>query len=291
MNYLLFALSLLSLSQAANLIRYAQAPALMIGTWRLAGAAALMGMLLLVKNPAGFRRSLSTLRNPIVLIAGSFFFSHLWTYFWAVQNTTIAAAMILFATNPLMTALWSKVLVHDTPHPRLGIAWLFGFAGLVLLLWERWNAAHMSFLGNLSAIASAALYSGYILTSKMGRKNIDNVTFTTGIYTVAAVGFFLAAFLRDVPLLDYPSFTWWTILALIAFPTLLGHAVFTYLLKFLNINWMSCGKLLEPAVAAFVAFFLFGEQITPWTLGAFVLTGIAVAILYSPWERKVSTSE
>lgn len=291
MNYLLFALSILSLSQSANLLRYSQAPALAVGAWRLLGAAIVMGLVLVVTNRKAVKDMVPVFRSPIMWISGTLFFFHLWSYHWAVQNTTIAAAMILFATNPLMTALWSKVLVQDTAHPRLGIAWTVGFIGLVLLLWERWNTAHINFLGNIAALASAVLYSGYILTGKMGRKQFTNKTFTTGIYLVAAAWFFIAAFFRDVPLVNYPGFTWWTILALIVFPTLMGHSIFIYLLKFLNINWMSCGKLLEPAVAAFVAFFLFGEPVSPTTVAAFILTGIAVAILYSPWERKVATSD
>lgn len=291
MNYLLFAVSILSLSQSANLIRYAQAPALAVGAWRLLGAALAMAVILMLTDRKSVRQMTAIFRSPIVWISGTFFFFHLWTYFWAVQNTTIAAAMILFATNPLMTALWSKVLVQDTPHPRLGIAWVVGFLGLILLLWERWNTAHMNFLGNISALASAVLYSGYILTGKIGRKQFSNTTLTTGLYSVTALWFFIMAILRDVPLTNYPSYTWWTIAALVIFPTLMGHAVFTYLLKFLNINWMSCGKLLEPAIAAFVAFFLFGEAISTTTVAAFILTGIAVAILYSPWERKVATSD
>lgn len=291
MNYLLFAVSILSLSQSANLIRYAQAPALAVGAWRLLGAAVAMAVILLLTNRKSARQMSAVFRSPIVWISGTFFFLHLWSYFWAVQNTTIAAAMILFATNPLMTALWSKVLVQDTPHPRLGIAWAVGFLGLILLLWEQWNSAHMNFLGNLSALVSAIFHSGYILTGKMGRKKFTNTTLTTGLYAVTALWFFVVALARGVPLTDYPSYTWWTIAALIVFPTLMGHTIFNYLLKFLNINWMSCGKLLEPAIAAFVAFFLFGEAVSTTTVAAFILTGIAVAILYSPWERKVATSD
>jgi drug/metabolite transporter (DMT)-like permease len=287
MSYLYYFIALFSLSQAANLIRWAEASALVIGFWRLLGASlCMLALLIWSRRKQSFVKFARTLpAKKTLFVCGSLFFAHLWTYFYAAQNTSISAAMILFSLNPLFTALLSAKLVGDHVAPKVKWAMLLGFAGLLLLMSETSSPSAPTFWGNLSAFASALLFSGYLLSSKMARKKMDNLSFTTAIYAVCAFWFFV--FMAWTETSWHPSHDhfWPAILALILFPTLLGHALFSYLLKDLNINWMSCGKLLEPGVASLVAFFAFGERPSLMAGMAFGFTAAAVLLLYSPWKK------
>ncbi|MCE3009772.1 MAG: DMT family transporter [Proteobacteria bacterium] len=214
--------------------------------------------------------------------SGMFFFAHLWTYFYAAQNTSIASAMILFAMNPLFTALLSIWLLRESFALRLGFAYLFAFAGVYLLVDAHWNSSFQA--GNLSALASALLYSLYLISGKRARSELSNWHFTSLAYTVAALCFLISGISQSLSWTSYPVKTWLAIGGTVLLPTLLGHVIFTHLLGSLNINWMSCGKLTEPAMSAAVAYVLFAETIGPKTLGAFVLTSMAILILYQPWK-------
>ncbi|PIS10828.1 MAG: hypothetical protein COT73_07260, partial [Bdellovibrio sp. CG10_big_fil_rev_8_21_14_0_10_47_8] len=117
------------------------------------------------------------------------------------------------------------------------------------------------------------------------RGHVSNEQYAWVIYLWTALLFFIVGSLQHVQWIHYPPITWIAISANILGPTLLGHVLFTYLLKYMNINWMSCGKLMEPAISALVATFLFGELVTPSIIAAFVMTVLAsIALLSRQWR-------
>lgn len=280
-RFLLFFLSILSLSQAANLVRLAAAPPLMIGFWRILGSALIMLGLHFWQAQRKSKPFLTQVSLSVwtwTLASGTFFFLHLWTFFFAAQNTTIANCMVIFAINPLFTAVGSWLFLNDRFERRHGFAFLLAFLGIYALASQNLNW-QTGLPGDLSALASAALFSGYLISSKKARLHLNTEQFTGLIYLWAAALFLTFALSKNIPLLDYPSITWWAVAGNILIPTLLGHVLFTYLLKFFNINWMSCGKLLEPGLSALVAYFAFNEGLKPGTLVAFVFFSSSVLVL------------
>lgn len=289
-RFLLFFLSILSLSQAANLVRLAAAPPLMIGFWRIIGSALIMLGLHYWQSRRKSKPFLSPLPPSIwawTLASGSFFFLHLWTFFFAAQHTTIANCMVIFAINPLFTAIGSWLLLNDRFERRHGIAFILAFFGIYALASQNLSWSE-GLPGDLSALASAGLFSGYLISSKKARLHMNTEQFTGLIYLWAAALFLIFALSKNISMLNYPSITWWAIAGNILIPTLLGHVLFTYLLKFFNINWMSCGKLLEPGFSALVAYFAFNEVLKPGTLVAFVFFASSVLVLISAQLLKKS---
>lgn len=262
----------------------AAAPALMIGFWRLLGAGGIMLSIRWLharKEGSPFWEKVPLETWKWSFFAGTLFFFHLWTFFLAAQHTTIANCMVIFAINPLFTALGSWLLLNDPFEKRHGFAFLSAFVGITLLAsqnlsWEQ------GLSGDIAALASAFFFSGYLLTSKKARLHMNTEQFTGSIYLWAAGLFLIFGLSQNVQMTDYPDWTWLAIAAHILFPTLLGHVLFTHLLKYFNIHWMSCGKLLEPGFSALIAYFAFQEALRPETSFAFVFFAISVLILFSP---------
>lgn len=283
-HYLLFFLALLSLSQSANLVRWAAAPALMIGFWRLIGASGMMfGLRLFNARRTGeaFLQPVSKSTWAWALLSGTFFFLHLWTFFYAAQNTTIANCMVIFSTNPIFIAIGAWMLLKDRFEKRHAQAFVLAFTGVAILVSDRlsWDTART---GDFSALVSAIFVAAYMVTGKRARLHMNNDQYTGAIYLWTALLFLLAGTIQQVQWTGYPDHTWWAILATILFPTLLGHVLMTHLLKHFNINWMSCGKLLEPAFSAIVAFLAFKEVLKIQTIISFGFTAAAVLILFGP---------
>lgn len=284
---LLFFVALVSLSQAATFTRLAEAPALMIGFWRLLGASLLMLSFqswLFLREPKNFQFQFSTHDSLWTAASGLFFFLHLWTFFIAAQTTSIANCMVVYSSSPLFTALGAWIMFKIPFEKRHFWAFTFGFIGIVIIGWDQIQLTQ-GIRGELSAIISAAFFSLYFLTGKKARENVPNTQFIFLVYAVAACLFFIVGQYQNVQLIGYPANTWIFILANIIFATLLGHALFTYLVKYLNINWMSCGKLLEPGMSAFVAALVFQEAVSLKTIVAFLFTATACLILLQPYLK------
>lgn len=299
-NSLLYILAIFSLSQAANLVRLAQAPALVIGFWRLLFSAMILLPFLLWSTKRRYGH-LNVFKNEshelhlhrtanvqsftgFTLLSAAFFFAHLWTFFFAAQKTSIANCMILFSLNPLFTALISSKFLKVVFPKRLLLAYPIALTGLFLLLWHDLNEHSLTSqqgLGDFSAILSGMLYSGYILTSMHVRKTTSNLKFATLMYLATSVLFLVFCLIFQIELFDYPFITWAAILGNVLIPTLMGHFLFTYLLQFLNVNLMSCGKLIEPVFSSFIAYLVFHEQLKSGIYLSFALTSLSLLILFS----------
>lgn len=282
----LFLFCIVVLSQAGTLIRFAHAPSLAICFWRLLIAG--LALLPLALRQSNRRALASFSRHDLfqLVLSGLFLFTHFYFFFRSVQETTIANSTILFSLNPVTTAIGAYVFFRERVTLHLALSCLLGFAGVAILFSENLTT-HLStvgggFWGDLWGILSAVCFTGYILTGKHIRRKLANSAFAAAIYLQTAIYAGLAMAVLGVPFTGYSDMTWFSFVLLAILPTLLGHALFTYCLNFLNVNFMSCMTLIEPILAAAVAIWLFQEPLTALAAIGFLVTCAAVVALY--WE-------
>ncbi|HEX4922877.1 MAG TPA: DMT family transporter [Bdellovibrionales bacterium] len=279
--FLLFSLSIFVLSQAAVLVRWADAPTDVIGFWRMAMTVPILTVWSLRLGQykiAAFRSRGLWIR---ILGCAVFLFLHWRLWFLAVQQTTVANATVCFALSPLLTAIGALVFFGERIHARLVIAVLLGLTGVVWMEWGEF-ALEGARRGDLLGLLSTAAFAGYILVSKSIRTRLPNLVFTSVTYGLVGVMFAVCLWAQGQPFTGYPASTWAALAALTLGPTLLGHAVFTYCLNYLNVNLMTCATLFEPIFAAIVAAWAFGEPVRLQTVAAFLLVSLGVLILYAP---------
>lgn len=280
----LLALAIACLSQPANLIRWAAAPIEVIGFWRMALAALLL-------TPAVFSRRAAWGRlvsrdRWLTALAGLLFFAHLWTFVYAAQNTSIANCMVAFQTHPLWTGAGAWLLFGQAVTLRLAAAYVLAGAGIWTLLGGSWSLAAGG-RGDLAALASALLFSGYVLSGRRVRSALDNASYAGAVYWLVALCFFAAGWGKDVAWTGYPWTTYAAVSGLAVIVTLGGHALFTHLLASMDVNLLSCAKLLEPIGGALGAWVAFGEPLRPRTGLAFAFIAAGVLVLLVPLGRPV----
>lgn len=286
LHYAIYIVSIFSLSQSAVLIKLSGIPPETLGFWRMIGASLLLlGFRALKDSYKDILRDIIA-NKKWVIPTGIFFYLHLWSYSYSAQTTSVAHCMILFALNPLFTAVGAKIAFNEPLEKNVIFSYLFALTGLYFLLRSRLSLGPDSWQGEAAALASGALYSIYALLSKRSRKSMNNWNFSVGIYFVCALCFLATTLTMSTPLTGYSSTAWLALVGTIFIPTFLGHSLFSYLMNYLNINWMSCGKLLEPTLSALVAFLVFRELINIDTILAFFFTSAAVLFLFFKWEIK-----
>lgn len=286
----LYLLALLCLSQSASMARWAAAPPEIIGFWRLLAASLIVLPWAYWKVNLVHQLKTHKSERKWIIGTGFFFFLHLWTFFYASQNTLISHTMILFATNPLFVALGNWHWRKEKPTARLSIAYLLAFSALALLLQQSRSESSAQLIGDLSAFTSSIFFSIYILMSQRCRHVFSNSVFTSVMYLTTASFFGVLILARGLSWTNYPLHTWQGIIAQVLFPTLLGHSLIAYLMRHLNVTLMVTGKLAEPVMAAIVASLVFGENLTSQIFVAFVLTGMALFILLAPFKKSKAAS-
>lgn len=280
MPILLLSLAVLSLSQAANLVRWAEAPLEVIGLWRM-----IFAFFIVLPFTLPIKAQLKTLSTKLLghaLFSGVFLFLHLFAFFYAAKNTTIANTMILFSTHPLFTAVLAWLFYGEKPQKRIVFSYLLAGASVTLLFYDSIQFSRLRLLADSSALASALFFSAYMLTGRSARKSIPNLLYSLILYVTAGLGFLLSTQIQNHNLIGFSNQTWLAIVLLTLFPTLLGHALFTYLLKTLDLHLLSCMKLIEPSLSAFTAYLFFHEKIGQNTIVSFLLTAVSILILLVP---------
>ncbi|OFZ31236.1 MAG: hypothetical protein A2622_01160 [Bdellovibrionales bacterium RIFCSPHIGHO2_01_FULL_40_29] len=283
LHTLLYFLALFSLSTSPNWARLSQMPVDVLGFWRLLIASVLIFVWVFFYRRQPFPRIEK--KFFWVIASGIFFFGHLWTYKYASKTTSVANTMIFFATNPIWSTLGSIFFFNERFTRRLGLAYLLALSGITLLVSHQFDLNSTGFLGDISAIASALLFSAYILTGKRARIYYSNSVYASFQYLIGAICFFLAVLISGHDFTNHSTISWTAVAGLVIFPTLLGHLSFSYLMSTMNLSLMSCGKLIEPVLASIIAYFVFGELLTPHAIMAFILTASALFVLFMPSLR------
>jgi drug/metabolite transporter (DMT)-like permease len=195
--------------------------------------------------------------------------------------------MILFATNPIWTSLGNIIAFKEPITRRMIISFTVAFIGIVLLTKDQLSTSSDHTLGNLSAIVSAFLFAVYLISGKKARTQMSNLNFAIVMYAICGFFFLMASLLSGAPFIsNYSAISWLSVAGLIIVPTLLGHFLFTYVMSWMNLAVMTCGKLIEPVIASFIAYFIFREKITIMTYVAFVFTSFAIINLFWPQIKR-----
>lgn len=280
-HLLIYFFALICLSTASSWAKLNQMPAEVLGFWRLSIAALILITYQLVYKRQKLLQNSKSMRW--IIASGFFFFLHLWTYKYAAKHTLVSLMMILFATNPIWTAVFNIYAFKEKITFRMWTSFFIAFIGIYLLVQDQLKFSSENSLGNLSALVTAIFYAIYLITGKKARMNISNLNFACLQYAFCAILFLIASVFTKSELIgDYSQISWVSVLGLVLIPTLLGHFLFTHIMSHMNLAVMTCGKLIEPVLATIMAYFLFQEKLTAMTAVAFVFTSIAILNLFWP---------
>lgn len=276
--------SLVVLSQSALFIRLAHdATAEALGFWRMAIAVPALALVITWHRGWGEVGRLRGRQWGGLLLCGFFLYAHFYTWFLSVQKTTMANSMILFAANPLFTAMGAWVFFRERLQRRHAIALVLCFSGIYFMMRDSLQLNPEHFAGDLLGFACAVLFSAYVLLSKGLRKNLSNLPFA--FVTYGFVGTYFAATIVVVGsrFFGFSLHSWIGFSGLAFGSTILGHSMFTYCLQFFNVNLMSISTLSEPMLTAFTGYLFFGERLSQGAIIGFLFVAAGIVVLYLPW--------
>jgi drug/metabolite transporter (DMT)-like permease len=280
LHTLLYFLALFSLATASNWAKLSQMPVDVLGFYRLGIAGLLLGLWLLFFN----RDKLPKPDKKMLWIAlsGFFFFLHLWTFKYAAKNTSISNSMIIFSSNPIWASIGAVIFFKERIGIRPVFSYILALTGIYILVLPGLQVGNAINPGDLSAFWSAILYALYMLSGKKARHHFENKFYALGQYFICSACFFALVAWNDSPLVGYNDVSWLALFGLIFLPTFFGHFTFTYLVQFMNLSVMTCGKLVEPVMASIIAAYIFNENLSATAPTAFCLTAVSVINLFWP---------
>jgi drug/metabolite transporter (DMT)-like permease len=262
---------IIGIGMSGPLIALSAMPILVLIFWRNLGGAMLMAPFALRAKQyksAAERRAIGW-----SALAGFFLALHFIGFFIAMRFTSVAAGVALTALQPIFAAVYIRFLGGHIPTKAwLGMA--ISFAGVLVITGVDLTISFRAFLGDLAAIACAALSALYVLIGAKAQRTINTSTYTTVCYATCAITALPLLLLVGDPLFDFPQREWLLLIALILGSQILGHTMFNFSLKRVSPTVVSLIVFFEVPIGALFAWWWI-DQIPP----AGTIPGIIVLLL------------
>jgi drug/metabolite transporter, DME family len=236
-------------------------PVLLVACWRILG-----------------KEMFSIQRRDFLLMAltGTLLATSQAAYFAAIRSAGVTVTTLLaISLAPLVVAGLSVVLKFEKLSQRMIVALVSALIGSALLIGVHVpeNIHADLLLGSLLSVVAAATYAGVVICGRFLARGyhplqVSTVTFGTGAFVLTVIN--LAVGIVTV----HTTQGWLLVLYLGLVPTALAYWLFQKGLRSVTATAASIVSLLEPTVAALLAWVLFGE-----TLPATGIIGAALLIL------------
>lgn len=213
-------------------------------------------------------------------------------YFVGISHLDIGVALVIQYLAPVFVALWARFVVREPVRRRLWVAIALSLAGLSLVV-DLWGGFALDGVGVAACLAAAVAYAGYVLMAERSLRSGRDA------YSLLAWGFAFAALFwalvqpwwtfpsglvdGDTSLLgrldDLSAPVWLLLAYVIVLGTVLPFIMLVSALHHLPATRMTIVAMLEPVLAALVAYVWLQEELGALEIcgGLLVLSGVLLA--------------
>lgn len=245
---------------------------------------------LLVSFDRGALRQLKGKDLGWCLLSGLFLALHFATWVTSLFYTTVASSTVLVSMQPLFVMAGSHFLYRERV-PALGlVAAGLAIAGSGLIGGGDIRAGREFLLGDVLAFAGAAMVAGYVLIGRRLRQRLSLLGYTVPVYGFCSLLLFAMCGLAGQAVSGFPGRDWLLFVALAVVPTIGGHTLYNYCLRYLPAHVVSVASLGEPVGASLLVLAFLGEvpALTTVAGGALALGGIAWFLVLTTPGRTVT---
>ncbi|MFB1082460.1 DMT family transporter [Jeotgalibacillus sp. JSM ZJ347] len=225
----------------------------------------------------GHMKELKTLNKKdwiVTSAAGAFLALHFILWFESLQYTSVASSTVLVTMQPLFAFAGAYFLFNEKISSKAVISAIAAISGSVLIGIGDLQVSGMALIGDIIALISCAFVTAYLLFGQSVRKHLSLTTYTFIVYSISAIVLFIYVLIKGESLGPFQTNDWLIFLSLAVLPTLFGHSLFNWAIKWVSTTVISMAILFEPVGAAIFAYFILGE-----TLGGEQLTGGMIILL------------
>jgi len=294
-NRLLLLLAVFLVSTAGLFAHQAlvEATPLAVAAWRL-GLAALFFLGISWLAPRSARSPALPLSPSIrvrLAVGGVCLALHFVTWFAALDRTSVARATLLACTTPLWATLGAFSLGRHRPTLRDFAALLLAGLGLWLVTQGGTQLpTRATLLGDALGLSAGLLFACYLLLMEGLHVQISSQRQVTVAYSVAAALLWAALLARGGATLSYSAPVWKALLGMTLGPQIFGHTLLNASLRHFSSSLIGFAILLEPIIAALLAWLLLGQRLALTQIGGGVLVLLALALVIG-WQRTLRKQE
>jgi drug/metabolite transporter (DMT)-like permease len=273
--WMLLFIGIAAISFSSIFIRWSEAPVSVIAMYRLFISNVLMLPFLVHYWPEV--KLLNRREWFSLFVSGTMLGLHFLLWMSSLRHTTVTSSTAIMALEPILVMLGGFWLFrHKTPV--LAIAGMvIAIAGSVLIGWGDFGLSAEALTGDVLSFLGTVAVAFHMLLGKSMRAGMSAFVYSFFVFAAAAIVLAIYNVGLGYSFTGYQPKEWGLFLLLAVVPTLFGHYLFNWLLKYMKAVSVSMTVLGEPLGAGILAYFLLGEDIR-------LYQGIAgLVLLFGVW--------
>jgi len=250
-------LAIIGASFAAIFIRFSNVHPIAVAFYRMLFSS----LILLVFIPSYLEeiKSLSKREWVIIITTGFFLAVHFAAWVSSLEYTTVASSVILVSAHPLLVAWIAGWYLEEKAPPKIYVGIGIALVGVFLMVYSDYSMSEWALFGDILAILGMLAMAVYILRGRKVRQEMSLVTYAFLVYLTSTVflGFFSVGFSTSFNI--YPIREYIIFIALAIIPTMFGHTLYNWALRYVKARLVSISLLGEPIGSSLLAFLLLDE--------------------------------
>jgi drug/metabolite transporter (DMT)-like permease len=204
-------------------------------------------------------------------------------YFVAIKRLPVGIALLFEFTAPLLVVLWARFGQRQPVRPRLWLGLAASLVGLACVA-EAWGDLRLDGVGIAAGLGAAILLAGYYILGARGVAGRDPMSLTTWAFGVAAIAGAVVQPWWSFPIGVLTQHSggvpvWLLCLYVVVFGSIVPYSLVAGALRHLPATSAGIIGMVEPVIAAAVAWLALSEHLNVAQLGGgvLVLAGVALA--------------
>lgn len=273
-SYFALPISIIAVSFAAIFVRFSQVHPIAISFHRMLFSTLILSLLLPFYSDE--IRNITRKKWIVLISVGFFLAAHMATWVASLDYTSVASSVVLVTSHPLLVAWLSSKYLGEKTSKRSYIGIIVALTGIAIMMISDFNYSKWSLFGDLLAIFAMFMAAGYIIRGRQMRQKMSVIPYAFVVYGFSTIFLAIFSILFSTSFRIYPANEYIIFLALAIVPTMVGHTVYNWALKYVKARVASVSLLGEPIGASILAFLILKEVPPNLTVVGAIITLIGI---------------
>lgn len=288
--WLVLLVSVIGISFSSIFIKLSDAPASVIAMYRLLMTVAIM-LPLLPKRTAELKQLLPS-DWFYLLLSGLTLGLHFLFWMGSLKYTTVASSTALLTLEPIFVMLGSYLLFKQVTTKGALAGMALAIFGAISISWGDFGLSFAAFRGDVLSLIGTMMGAFHVMFGRRLRAYMTAYIYSFFVFLIAGMLLLFYNLAVHTDLFGYSWRNYGLFLLLAIVPTLLGHLLINWILKYVDATTVSMTILGEPLGSTLLAVLILKESVTWLQLlaGCMLLFGVGVFMRNAPQPAESSSS-
>ncbi len=268
--------AMIAVSFAAVLIRLSDSHPFTIAFYRMFFATLILLPLVFLKRTELKEIQKDEWKN--LTSTGIFLAVHFAAWITSLRYTSVVSSVVLVTSHPLVVTWISGWYLGERSSKKAYMAILLSLLGITIMAASNYRVERWSLFGDFLAMIGMLAFAGYIIRGREMRRTMSTTTYSFVVYGISSLILGVLSILFGGAASYHPPREYLLFLSLALIPTIFGHTLYNWALKYVRARLVSTSLLAEPVGASLLAFLILHEIPPALTIvgGAITLLGVVI---------------